>query len=145
VHSLSIADLDCASLDLALNLCAGSEDLARLRVPAPALDWIPPAVSRRAWLHRAAHARAPQALALGDRLDLRAADFVAWARDAQPLVLRDATARAARGAPQPALLWTLLTDPRPYVQDLGRALGRAWVLSACAASARAAQGADAQS
>jgi len=115
VDSLSITALDCASLDLALNLCVQDGDLASLRAPVPSIGWIPYRVSARAWLHRAA-------------------DAVAGARCSQPLVLRDAAALAETGGPQPDLLWALLTDPRRYVRHLGLALGKGWVLAACAAS-----------
>lgn len=134
MDSLSITALDCASLDLALNLCVQDGDLASLRAPVPSSGWIPYRVSARAWLHRAAHAGAPEALRLGDRLDLRAADAVVGARCSQPLVLRDAAALAEAGGPQPDLLWALLTDPRRYVRHLGLALGKGWVLAACAGS-----------
>jgi len=134
VDSLSITALDCTSLDLALNLCVQDGDLAGLRAPVPPIGWIPYRVSARAWLHRAAHAGAPEALRLGDRLDLRAADAVACARCSQPLVLRDAAALAESGGPQPDLLWALLTDPRRYVRHLGLALGKCWVLAACSGS-----------
>lgn len=130
MHSLSIYELECSALDLVLRLAVCEEDLCELGVPAAELGWVPYGVYGRGWLHRACHERLPEGRALGDLLDLRWADAVAFARGADARTLRGVAAQAARGGPRPGVLWAYLTDPRPDARRLGETLGAIWTVRA---------------
>ncbi|MEM7305232.1 MAG: hypothetical protein AAF682_01115 [Planctomycetota bacterium] len=138
MDSLPLNKLDCNSLDLVLTLCVDHGDLSALGAPTGSgSGWIPNAVAARGWLHRACHQDQRRAERLSDRLDLRWADEVALTRAANANELRSLAAHATcppierhRG-----LLWSLLTDARPDVRCLGSALGRTWIVQACAPAA----------
>jgi len=133
-------ELDEVERDLVLGICLDDDDLRDLGAPAspPGLDREVSLLGR--WkVHRSLRPASSLARRAGDRLDLRHAEVVLWARAEANArvagVVADVLSRGT-GDGLPALVWALVTDERRQIQALGVMLARMGSLLACGAVAR---------